>query len=147
MKILEANAGPLTNFEVFEFLRSKDAVKDPTLALLPNIASEYKVFEYLEKSGCKHLTREVINEFLEKCKSFKLSKAEMLNIINIMPKSAVELFPIIEACDTRDDDESTMLNALVAIVKEVLLAGTPSPPPVIEEIEVAHEENGVEADK
>lgn len=40
---LEANAGPLTNFEVLDFLRSKGAAKDPTRVLAKVLPSEYKV--------------------------------------------------------------------------------------------------------
>lgn len=40
---LEANAGPLTNFEVLNFLKSKGASKDPTRVLADVAPSEYKV--------------------------------------------------------------------------------------------------------
>lgn len=40
---LEANAGPLTNFEVLDFLRSRGASKDPTRVLVPVAPSEFKV--------------------------------------------------------------------------------------------------------
>lgn len=145
MKILEANAGPLTNFEVLEFLRSKDPEKDPTPTMFPNFSSEHKVFEYLDKSSCKYLTREVIDEFLEECKRFKISKAEKLNLINIMPKSVPELYPILESCDDRvKSEEDEFLLEIVATVKRVLLAPPPPPPPKEEGIEEVHEENVVE---
>ncbi|XP_047319395.1 uncharacterized protein LOC124922724 [Impatiens glandulifera] len=42
MKILQANAGPLTNFEVLEFLRGRGAGKDQTRLLLSIKQSEFK---------------------------------------------------------------------------------------------------------
>ena len=40
---LEANAGPLANYEVLNFLKSKGASKDPTRVLADVAPSEYKV--------------------------------------------------------------------------------------------------------
>ncbi|XP_031251837.1 DNA-directed RNA polymerase III subunit RPC9-like [Pistacia vera] len=105
MKILEGNAGALTNFEVLDFLRSRGASKDPTRVLVPVAQSEFKVYDYLVESGACNQTRESVNEFFEKCKKFKLAKAEMLNIINIRPSSLVEIDSVIEQSDTRFDEE------------------------------------------
>ncbi|XP_022760181.1 uncharacterized protein LOC111306659 [Durio zibethinus] len=43
MKIKEANAGALTNFEVLDFLRSRGASKDLTRVIVPIAPSEFKV--------------------------------------------------------------------------------------------------------
>lgn len=118
MKILEANAGPLTNFEVLDFLQSKGASKDPTRVLVPVSPSEFKVYDYLAESAACNQTRNIVNEFLEKSKKFKLAKAEILNIINIRPSSLVEIDSIIEQCDTRFQEEE--LQELVDLIIEVL---------------------------
>ncbi|KAH9764830.1 DNA-directed RNA polymerase III subunit RPC9 [Citrus sinensis] len=131
MKILEANAGPLTNFEVFDFLRSKGASKDPTRVLVPVTPSEFKVYDYLVESAACNQTRNIINEFLEKSKKFKLAKAEILNIINIRPSSLVEVDSIIEQCDTRFQEEE--LQELVDLVIEVL-PPLPNQPNAAEEV-------------
>ncbi|KAA0057449.1 DNA-directed RNA polymerase III subunit RPC9-like [Cucumis melo var. makuwa] len=107
MKILEANAGPLTNFEVLDFLRSKGAAKDPTRVLAKVLPSEYKVFDYLNQTPACNQTREAVIAFVEKSKEYDLAKAEILNIINLRPITPVELFPIIENCDVRMGEEAT----------------------------------------
>ncbi|KAL1365361.1 hypothetical protein HN51_013397 [Arachis hypogaea] len=122
MKILEANNGALTNFEVLDFLRAKGASKDPTRVLAKVAQSEYKVYDYLIDTAARDQTRESINEFLESVKSHDLAKAEILNIINIRPTNIVEIFPIIECCDTRFSDEE--LTEIVELVKRTL----PPPP-------------------
>uniref|UniRef100_A0A5B6YPA6 DNA-directed RNA polymerase III subunit RPC9 n=1 Tax=Davidia involucrata TaxID=16924 RepID=A0A5B6YPA6_DAVIN len=99
MKILKANDGMLTNFEVLDFLRSRGAAKDPTRVIAPIAASEWKVYDYLEQSVACNQTRETIKEFSEKCKKYNLATAEFINIINIRPSSVVEIDPIIEECD------------------------------------------------
>uniref|UniRef100_A0A2N9ETH1 DNA-directed RNA polymerase III subunit RPC9 n=1 Tax=Fagus sylvatica TaxID=28930 RepID=A0A2N9ETH1_FAGSY len=49
MKILDANEGVLTNFEVLDFLRSKGAAKDSTRVLAKVTPSEYKTIEDCEE--------------------------------------------------------------------------------------------------
>ncbi|KAF5958671.1 hypothetical protein HYC85_005896 [Camellia sinensis] len=88
---LRANAGALTNFEVLDFLRSRGAAKDPSWIIVPIAPSEFKVCDYLEKSVACIQTREIIKEFVKKCKWYKLAEAEILNIINIRPCSVVEI--------------------------------------------------------
>ncbi|KAK4277979.1 hypothetical protein QN277_015891 [Acacia crassicarpa] len=122
MKIIEANAGPLTNFEVLDFLRAKGASKDPTRVLAKVAQSEYKIYDYLVNTAACDQTRENVNEFLEKCKRHDLAKAEVLNILNIRPTAAVEIFPIIEKCEDRFPDEE--IEEIVELVKKTL-----SPPP------------------
>ncbi|MED6121516.1 hypothetical protein PIB30_030944 [Stylosanthes scabra] len=122
MKILEANNGALTNFEVLDFLRAKGASRDPTRVLAKVAQSEYKVYDYLVDTAACDQTRESINEFLKSVKSYDLAKAEILNLINMRPANIVEIFPIIESCDTRFSDEE--LTEIVEIVKKTF----PPPP-------------------
>ncbi|XP_071724483.1 uncharacterized protein [Rutidosis leptorrhynchoides] len=101
MKILEANAGALTNFEVLEFLRARGASKDSTRIVAPIAPSEYQVYDYLDASPATSQTKEKIEEFMERCKTFNLAKAEVLNIINTRPSAVVDIDPIIEQCQDR----------------------------------------------
>ncbi|XP_039029774.1 DNA-directed RNA polymerase III subunit RPC9-like [Hibiscus syriacus] len=121
MKIKEANAGALTNFEVLDFLRSRGASKDPTRVIAPIAPSEFKVYDYLLESPACNQTKEQINKFLTRCKSYKLAKAEVLNIINLRPSALVEIDPIIEESEKRFGEQ---LEELVNLVVEVL----PEPP-------------------
>ncbi|XP_058082598.1 uncharacterized protein LOC131230692 isoform X2 [Magnolia sinica] len=123
MKIKEAKAGALTNFEVLDLLRSRGATSDPLGALGAVSPSECKVFNYLVNSAACNQTREIINEFLKRSEKYNLARAEKLNIINMRPSSEPQIFPIIEDCETRLDTDK--LKELVSIVVEVL----PPPPP------------------
>ncbi|KAH7521023.1 hypothetical protein JRO89_XSUnG0129800 [Xanthoceras sorbifolium] len=95
MKILEANAGVLTNFEVLNFLQSRGASKDPTRVFSKIAPSEFKVYDYLVENISHNQTREMVNECVEKLKKFKLAKAEVLNIINVIPSSLVGMDSLI----------------------------------------------------
>lgn len=45
-------------------------------------------------TAASNQTRESINEFMASVKKHDLAKAEVLNIINIRPAAAVEMFPV-----------------------------------------------------
>lgn len=47
----------------------------------------------METPACTQ-TQEIITNFSDQCKYFKLAKAEILNIINIRPSSTVNLAPV-----------------------------------------------------
>ncbi|CAE6255817.1 unnamed protein product [Arabidopsis arenosa] len=111
MKIVKANAGALTNFEVLDFLNSRGASKDTTRVIAPIARSEYKVYDYLVETAASTQTRESVTKFADKCKDFKVAKAEILNIINLRPSSIVELLPIIETPDT---------DGILKLVKDLL---------------------------
>ncbi|KAK8571861.1 hypothetical protein V6N13_047493 [Hibiscus sabdariffa] len=135
MKIKEANAGALTNFEVLDFLRSRGASKDPTRVIVSIAPSEFKVYDYLMESPACNQTKEQVSEFLTRCESYKLAKAEVLNIINLRPSQLVEIVPIIEESEKRFGEK---LEELVNLVVEVL----PEPPKKA----VPEEEKEVEED-
>ncbi|XP_047983956.1 uncharacterized protein LOC125224583 [Salvia hispanica] len=101
MKIIEASAGALTNFELLDLLRSRGAGKDASRAIATVSQSEFKVFDYLEGTVACNQTREIIVNFVAECQKFDLAKAEILNIVNLRPTSEALLFPLIEECDSR----------------------------------------------
>lgn len=48
----------------------------------------------METPACRQ-TREQIHEFMEKYKTYKLAKAEILNVINVAPRELVEIDPVV----------------------------------------------------
>lgn len=52
------------------------------------------MYDYLVETPAFTQTRESVTKFAEKCKDFKVAKAEILNIINLRPSSIVELMPV-----------------------------------------------------
>ncbi|KAF9623937.1 hypothetical protein IFM89_006664 [Coptis chinensis] len=128
MKILQTNAGALTNFEVLDFLRFRGASTDPTRVIANVAPSEFQVYDYLVQSAARNQTRESIDEFLTSCAKFDLAKAEKLNLINIRPSSAAEIDSIVENCEQRMGNED---EALVKMIIEMLPA--PGKPEGIDE--------------
>jgi len=136
MKILKANAGSLTNFEVLDFLRSRGAKVDPMGCLGVVAASECKVYEYLLKTPACNQTRESIYEFVKRSEDFRLADADKLNVMNWRPSSAADAYAMIEECGRRFNrnergetcDEDERVQGFLDMVKEVL----PPPPPKAE---------------
>ncbi|KAG8370263.1 hypothetical protein BUALT_Bualt14G0098700 [Buddleja alternifolia] len=117
MKILEHNVGALTNFEVLDHLRSRGAGKDPTRVIASVSPSEFKVFDYLEQTAACSQTREIVQKCVDECKKYDLAKAEILNVVNIRPSSAVEVYTIIEECDSRIEEK---IDKFVETITQVL---------------------------
>ncbi|CAN7023567.1 unnamed protein product [Brassica rapa subsp. trilocularis] len=82
---VKANADVLTNFEVLDLINSKRASKGTTRVIAAIARSEYKVCDYLNETVASTQTLESCTTFSNKCKDFKLTKVEILNIINVRP--------------------------------------------------------------
>ncbi|KAK4773217.1 hypothetical protein SAY87_028236 [Trapa incisa] len=119
MKILKANDGPLTNFEVLDYLRSRGVSKEVAVTVA---ASEYKVFQYLVETPAYSQTRENVTNFVRNVKKYDLSKAEVINLINIRPSLPVGIYLMVEKCDARLGE--TIAEQLAEAVTECL----PPPP-------------------
>ncbi|XXG64503.1 hypothetical protein AAC387_Pa05g2440 [Persea americana] len=132
MKILDAKAGVLTNFEVLNLLRLRGATSDPLGSLGAVTSSECKVFDYLVQSAACNQTRECIDEFLKRSEKYHLANAEKLNIINVRPKVGASIYPFIEDCETRLQNEGEDLNELEELAK--LVVETLPPPPGTSEV-------------
>ncbi|KAI4342715.1 hypothetical protein MLD38_027305 [Melastoma candidum] len=115
MKIKNANAGALTNFELLNFFQSRGASKEVAVTIEP---SEYKVFEYLIGTVASHQTTENISVLMDRLKKYDLTKAEALNIINLRPTLPVWVYAMVESCDERLGEEGA--EELVGVVVEVL---------------------------
>ncbi|KAJ4809768.1 hypothetical protein LUZ62_022334 [Rhynchospora pubera] len=127
----KANAGNLTNFEVFDFLRSRGATSDPMGCIGSVSPSECKVFGYLSGSPAYMQTRESVNEFLRKADNFKfITSFEKLNIVNSTPTVMPALYATIKDCDKRiakeeeqiakeNQLEEDQLQELLELVKEI----------------------------
>ena len=164
MEVINARAVTLTNFEVLRFLKEqKDSIKPPkgkkekgskhqkinkslltvtleTLAWLENspagVQEEHQVKEFAEK----------LSDLCEESKdesgaSIRLSKQEVVQLINHRPGSAVEIQLLLENSEERFTEEQ--VEKLLDIVEECL----PAPVTGEEEMEVGVEEGGVDEEE
>lgn len=77
----------MSNYEVFDILEGVKKRKPRNqLATIT-----YETIKYLENSSSKGQTPEKIKEFMKSMELFKLTKCEKLSLINLCPKTALEI--------------------------------------------------------
>ncbi|KAL0074685.1 HRDC-like protein [Phycomyces blakesleeanus] len=122
MKITNACAALLSNYEVMALLDERQNIQielqrnDASIEYPENLRTiQFEVTEYLKTSPCSTQTPAQLKDFLDALKPFKLTRAERLQILNLRPKSAVEIYLIIEECEERfsEDDLENMLNIII----------------------------------
>lgn len=113
MKIIELNAGLLSNHEVAQVLKERGA--DPSAGLNTRAkASEKTVYEYLvSQAGCIK-SREELQALVDDLKPLGLTRAELVQVMNLAPASAVEVHLIVEDCEDRLNEQQ--VDELIAIV-------------------------------
>ncbi len=109
MHVIKANAGLLSNYEVYLLLKQEHTTRSQKLMATSQAADfqdlytvEFEAIRYLETSSpAVHQTPEHISAFLKAVEPFRLTKAEKLSLLNMRPVAVVELFMIVDECETR----------------------------------------------
>uniref|UniRef100_A0A0X3PIT0 DNA-directed RNA polymerase III subunit RPC9 n=1 Tax=Schistocephalus solidus TaxID=70667 RepID=A0A0X3PIT0_SCHSO len=113
------NTRSLTNFEVFEFMKARMESKNKVRAQQTLLYTGLKFFQ--EKSPCTTQTPQQIANFLEKIKTCKLKKEEVLALINNCPVTQVELSVLIPDLDSQFTPAQT--DKILALVAECFPEG------------------------
>lgn len=105
MKILQRTGGLLSNHEVAQVLKDRGA--DPQAGLNTRAtASEKTVYSVLIKQcGGLVRARAELLKLMDELKPFGLTRAEVLQVINLAPCSAVEVHLIVDECEERLSEE------------------------------------------
>ncbi|KAG0090933.1 hypothetical protein BGZ93_009076 [Podila epicladia] len=124
MEILKADAAMLSNYEVLTLLNEQKAQRlanevAGTREVAENLRTvEFEVQKYLNNSPCSTQSPEQIAAFKEAFKGYELMKVELLQILNLRPRSAVELLLVIEEFEERFTLEDC--DAMLAIIAQTL---------------------------
>ena len=119
MEVLNESSALLSNCEVLlllnEIQENKSKLKDNKQ--LATIA--YESIKYLEDSTASGVTPQQVHDFLTAVKdTFRLTKAEKLQILNQRPNTLVELQLLIEENEERFSEEA--MEQLLIVVKNTL---------------------------
>ncbi|KAI4482546.1 hypothetical protein M0804_008399 [Polistes exclamans] len=115
MEVLNASSALLSNYEVFDMLQSMKSNKKQKMIQNQLATITYQTIRYLEETPCKKQTPEKIRKYLEAMKSFNLTKSEKLTLLNICPKTALEIQLIIEDSEERLSTEE--VESLLEIIQ------------------------------
>lgn len=126
----------LSNYEVLNLLNDMHRGQSRQSKMQTNLATiSYEITQYLENSACAKQSPEIIANLMKALKPFKLTKAESIQLLNLRPKTAVEIQLIVEESEERLTEEQ--IYELLDIMKEHLPGGD-------EEEEIEEEDQGQE---
>ncbi|KAJ1984569.1 hypothetical protein H4R33_004323 [Dimargaris cristalligena] len=123
MKIEKAFGPLLSNYEVLALLKEQETYQKTQSKLDPIATSnlltvQFETLKFLNESPASVQTPDALQQYMEAMKDWKLTKAEKLQILNLRPKSAVELLILIEECEERFTVEQ--LEDILGIVEQTL---------------------------
>lgn len=118
-QVLDPCDGVMTNFEVAQLLiqQQKRRAEDEAALPLPGARRtsqssawsaqqsvsqiSEQILAYLNKTPSTSQSHEGITAFLEAVQTFKLTRMEMLSLVNTPPSSFVEVHLLVEECEDR----------------------------------------------
>ncbi|KAJ2794289.1 hypothetical protein H4R21_005559 [Coemansia helicoidea] len=124
MEVVNRQEALLTNYETLLVLREeserqKKAQPDSQQKCPENVTTlVFEALEFLGGTACSSQSADQIAALKSQLAGLELTKAELLQITNLRPKSLVELHLIIEECDERFSVEE--LEQLLELIRETL---------------------------
>ncbi|KAJ2558976.1 RNA-binding RNA processing protein rpp1 [Coemansia sp. RSA 1933] len=124
MEVLDRQEALLTNYEVYKVLKEEEELQKATkssnkIKHPENVTTlKFEALQYLSNSPCTTQSSEQIASAKAQLLEYDLTKAEILQIINLRPKTPVELHLIIEECGERFTMEG--LDELLEIILSAL---------------------------
>eukprot|EP00736_Rhodelphis_marinus_P007242 Rmarinus@m.24294 len=111
----------ITNWEVYSFL--SEAAEGRKGTLKRKIPKEQFILEktlksYLRGTPLADYSKDGVHNFLLALREFNLSMSERLQVLNLRPQSAVEIYLMLEDCPERFSDED--IEDLLQIVRAYL---------------------------
>ncbi|XP_051160487.1 DNA-directed RNA polymerase III subunit RPC9 isoform X1 [Leptopilina boulardi] len=107
MEVLKECTAYLSNHEVLNILQGmKSNKKQNSEQQLATIT--YQTVKYLENIPSSKQSSEKIRNFLKAVETFKLTKCEKLTLLNLCPKTALEIQLIVEDSEDRLSEEEVV---------------------------------------
>ncbi|CAO3658628.1 unnamed protein product [Rhizopus stolonifer] len=106
MHIKNARSALITNYEVLQLLEESQVMQkqiqkdDPSVEYPESLRTvQFELTEYLKQTPVSTQAPEQIADFMKAMSVYDLTKAEKLQLLNLRPKSAVEIYLVIEEYD------------------------------------------------
>lgn len=118
MEVLKECSAYLSNYEVLDMLQNIKANKKQKMKQNQLATITYQTIRYLEETSCKRQSPERIKDFLKAVESYKLTKCEKLTLLNVCPKTPLEIQLIVEDSEDRLSDEE--VESLLQVIANYL---------------------------
>ncbi|CAK9298586.1 unnamed protein product [Gordionus sp. m RMFG-2023] len=123
MEIVEENCAMLSNYEVYHLLEETHNKPKNLIIKTANLNQNsstisYETLRHLKSTPVIYQNKNNIQSFLEAVLPFNLTKAEKLMIINLRPKTPVEIQLIIEESEERLAEDQ--IDELLQIIQNIL---------------------------
>lgn len=118
MEVLKECSAYLSNYEVLDILQNIKANKKQKMKQNQLATITYQTIRYLEENPCKSQSPEKIKNFLKAVESFKLTKCEKLTLLNLCPKTPLEIQLIVEDSEDRLTEEEVI--SLLQVITDYL---------------------------
>ncbi|XP_076675175.1 CGRP receptor component [Andrena cerasifolii] len=118
MEVLKECSAYLSNYEVLDILQNIKANKKQKMKQNQLATITYQTVRYLEETPCKKHSPEKIRKFLKAMEPYKLTKCEKLTLLNVCPKTPLEIQLIVEDSEDRLTDEE--VESLLQVVATYL---------------------------
>ncbi|XP_012176577.1 DNA-directed RNA polymerase III subunit RPC9 [Bombus affinis] len=118
MEVLKDCSAYLSNYEVLNILQNIKSNKKQKMKQNQLASITYQTIRYLEETPCKRQTPEKIRGLLQALEPYKLTKCEKLTLLNMCPKTPLEIQLIIEDSEDRLTDDE--VNSLLQVVGNFL---------------------------
>lgn len=115
MEVVDAQSEVLCNREVLELLRNNVSKKHTNLATIL-----YETTSYLESSPISNASLLDLSEFLDAIgeRKYNLSKAEKIQIVNLIPQNEIELHLIVDNMEEKFTEKER--NDLLQLIQSSL---------------------------
>ncbi|ORZ16883.1 HRDC-like protein [Absidia repens] len=121
MIIKNARSALISNYEVFNLLNERIEYQKEVQTTRPNVeypehlrTIQFELAEYLKTTPTKSQTTVQVKDFLQQMNQYALTLGEKLQILNLRPKSAVEIYLLIEECEERFNEQD--LDNILSII-------------------------------
>ncbi|CAK5037015.1 unnamed protein product [Meloidogyne enterolobii] len=118
MEVLDPRTTLISNQEVLSLLNQAKIQQKYNRGSQNHNTIVYEASKYLNDTNATLQKRENIVDLINSLKKFKLTGAEIIQIVNLRPKQALEVQLIVEECEERLSEEE--LDELVETICRIL---------------------------
>ncbi|CAD5219434.1 unnamed protein product [Bursaphelenchus okinawaensis] len=118
MEVLDARCTVISNAEALNLLITAKAKQNKERSLRQHQTVLYETVKYLKETPAISQTEQHVVELMKALEPYKLTGAEVLQIVNHRPTDSLGLGVLIEECDERinDDQMGEILDIVIRIL-------------------------------